>query len=123
MRKPPPTHHYLPCVSHTVLCRFKLIGRVVNVDEWATQGPLSTAEHRLLTAYNEKPLLTRPQHRFHSGDNYLEVRVLGMCWAWEQQDAAQCQECRVQGSIVAGRQRGAEVLSTPADMCHEQAEP
>lgn len=78
MRKTPPTHHCLPCMSHTVLCRFKLIGRVVNVDEWATQGPLSTAEHRLLTAYNEKPLLTRPQHRFHSGDNYLEVRVLGM---------------------------------------------
>lgn len=107
MRKPPPTHHYLPCVSHTVLCRFKLIGRVVNVDEWATQGPLSTAEHRLLTAYNEKPLLTRPQHRFHSGDNYLEVCVCvrhansrmrrsarrAGCRAAQQQGARMAQGC------------------------------
>ena len=32
-------------------------------------------EHRLLLNYNDKPLLTRPQHRFYSGPGYLEVDV------------------------------------------------
>jgi len=53
--------------------RFKLIGRVVNPDEWAEKGPLSNTELRLLRNYNEKPLLTRPQQRFYTGHGYLEI--------------------------------------------------
>ncbi|KAL4439907.1 hypothetical protein ABPG75_002908 [Micractinium tetrahymenae] len=53
--------------------RFKLIPRIVNVAEWAEKGPLSGYEHRLLMNYNDKPLLTRPQQRFYTGPNYLEI--------------------------------------------------
>ncbi|GAX75022.1 hypothetical protein CEUSTIGMA_g2468.t1 [Chlamydomonas eustigma] len=53
--------------------RFKLIPRAVNVAEWAEKGPLSTAEHKMLLNYNEKPILARPQQRYYSGHNYLEV--------------------------------------------------
>lgn len=53
--------------------RFKLIPRIVNVAEWAEEGPLSGYEHRLLMNYNDKPLLTRPQQRFYTGPNYLEI--------------------------------------------------
>lgn len=53
--------------------RLKLIPRIVNVGEWAEKGPLSGYEHRLLMNYNDKPLLTRPQQRFYTGPNYLEI--------------------------------------------------
>ncbi len=56
--------------------RFKIIPRVVNVDEWSKKGPLSTAEYKLLSNYNEKPVLSRPQHAFFNGPNYLEVRFV-----------------------------------------------
>ncbi|KAL3149993.1 hypothetical protein ABBQ38_013349 [Trebouxia sp. C0009 RCD-2024] len=53
--------------------RLKLIPRVSNLDEWAKEGGLSGAEQRLLHKYNDKPLLTKPQHRFYSGPNYFEM--------------------------------------------------
>ena len=37
--------------------------------------PAPGYEHRLLLNYNDKPLLTRPQHRFYSGPGYLEIDV------------------------------------------------
>jgi len=43
--------------------RLKLIPRVANADAWARDAPLSAAERRLLLNYNDKPLLTRPQHK------------------------------------------------------------
>ncbi len=43
--------------------RLKLIPRVANADAWAREAPLSAAERRLLLNYNDKPLLTRPQHK------------------------------------------------------------
>mmetsp|Transcript_28201 Transcript_28201/g.83498 ORF Transcript_28201/g.83498 Transcript_28201/m.83498 type:complete len:419 (-) Transcript_28201:573-1829(-) len=55
--------------------RFKIIPRIVNVEEWGKKAPLSTAEYRLLRNYNEKPVLSRPQHTFFSGPGYLEVDV------------------------------------------------
>lgn len=58
-----------------LLFRFKLIPRVVNVDEWAAKGPLSPAEHKLLATYNDKPILTRPQHYYFNGPGYLEVCI------------------------------------------------
>eukprot|EP00898_Chlorokybus_atmophyticus_P000934 jgi/Chlat1/1841/Chrsp14S08698 len=49
--------------------RLKLLARIANPPE----VEMSAAERKLVTSYNGKPVLTRPQHTFHQGDTYLEV--------------------------------------------------
>eukprot|EP01001_Neometanema_parovale_P010085 NODE_631_length_2234_cov_76.005211_g601_i0.p1 GENE.NODE_631_length_2234_cov_76.005211_g601_i0~~NODE_631_length_2234_cov_76.005211_g601_i0.p1 ORF type:complete len:643 (-),score=101.77 NODE_631_length_2234_cov_76.005211_g601_i0:304-2133(-) len=51
--------------------RMKMIGKIMNADE----VELYSTERGLVSKYNAKPVLTRPQHQIYHGSNYTEVDV------------------------------------------------
>eukprot|EP00793_Prasinoderma_coloniale_P006468 PRCOL_00001298-RA len=73
LAKDPPPGSSMPNMRTDMRDRLKAVPRLFNPS--GVKKMFSLPEWRLISSYNGKPVLTRPQHKFFRGENYLEINI------------------------------------------------
>ena len=55
--------------------RLKMIPAMPNLEEWISKKTFGRAEAAILTKWQNKPMLVRPQVEYHVGPEYVEIDI------------------------------------------------